>query len=258
MISVLNNTGNTDLVLSHTTISPGQGITFHPVIFTDEDLGLIITSINTGDAHIEQMGYEVEDSNKVFNDMCSESTIRGAGMPLTFTEWHEVGEIIGYDYKFVRAMIYTEMEDYDSLTDAEKDIVCSYVLVDLDTMKAQLGDKYEHSLSEWDRKSKICRVNRYEKAKTYLYQALELADAKSILVELTTGQDLATRYAGGIEGTLEDEGAEGLFDYIESRSGTSYENTGLSSKSFTPKDGLTMEAVSSVVMNILNTGSDPY
>jgi hypothetical protein len=57
----------------------------------------------------------------------------------------------------------------------------------------------------------------------------------------------------GREGTVEGD-PEGLFDYIDSRVGTSYENTGLKNKSISPSGFATVSDFADYLLDIIKYG----
>ena len=56
----------------------------------------------------------------------------------------------------------------------------------------------------------------------------------------------------GVEGTTEGDN-EGIFDYIQSVSGSSYENTGFATKGYIP-EGMTLQQLEDKLLNILKNG----
>jgi hypothetical protein len=87
-----------------------------------------------------------------------------------------------------------------------------------------------------------------------MYNRLTKAQSQEIVNDLNDSKMLAARYMQfGIEGTIEGD-VEGLFDYIESRAGTSYATTGFSSKAFIPIGYANMTAFAVRIMEILKLG----
>jgi hypothetical protein len=100
--------------------------------------------------------------------------------------------------------------------------------------------------------SVIARDSRIKVAQSLIYRSMSLADAFSFV----SGTDaLADRYVRfGIEGEYSGETIEGLFDFLTSREGTSYENNGLAEKGVTLYNGVTMPDFISSLMQVLEDG----
>lgn len=93
------------------------------------------------------------------------------------------------------------------------------------------------------------RSLRWKNAQAELYNYVSLADAFEIGKEIEMP---ILRYLNyGIEGTTEGD-CEGLFDYIGSISGTSYESTGFINKNIQlTVSGVTLQEISTIILNIL-------
>lgn len=93
------------------------------------------------------------------------------------------------------------------------------------------------------------RKLRFAKAQAYLYANLNLQDVFSIAIETSSLVSYYVDY--GIEGTSEGD-CEGLFDYITSTSGTSFETTGFTTKTFSPiLENITLLEIGNNFLNIL-------
>jgi len=264
MITKIRYIGSGTLDLDIVSLSYGDEYIFNPMIFTHSDIGMIshYHYLNKIEYYVKHK--LISDYNEgaiLFNDLLNTTPERGFGMPTTIEGWRNIGEIIGFDYKYVRgkiidlAAIKTSMySNWEALIEVEKDIVATYVACPKVLVESHFGVFVALDIFEkWAKDTKKSREDRWERAKVYVFSCLEESDAKSILVELTEGKDLVTRYISGIEGTLEDNGQEGLIDYVSSRVNTSYENVGLVNKHFTPKQG-TMQDVSDGAVQILKYG----
>jgi hypothetical protein len=134
------------------------------------------------------------------------------------------------DYKQARSDMKLKLiasGGFNALNIADKKICSEWFIASKDQRDSvystneqiKLGEKYHYY-------SKLSRQIRLSKALMFLYNILSQEHINSILSLIST---LAVNYSDfGIEGTLEGN-AEGLFDFIESRVNTSYENIGISS-----------------------------
>jgi hypothetical protein len=102
---------------------------------------------------------------------------------------------------------------------------------------------------EFHRRSTESRFLRWTNSLVNLYNYISLEDSFIIGREV---EILAFRYLNyGVEGTPEGD-EEGLFDYVMSISGTSYENSGLSKKTMDILvSGVTMQDVAAILMKKL-------
>jgi hypothetical protein len=142
------------------------------------------------------------------------------------------------DYKVIRDeiakltldKIQFDWGNWDNLTDKEKDIVCKYVCCPKSLIFNRFPDKINELLKNWDDESTKARKYRYEiLVRNTLFNYL--TEKKALMCLRTVSENgLLLSYFGGLEGSLEDDGVEGLFDYILSREGTAYENNGLIEK----------------------------
>ena len=175
-------------------------------------------------------------------------------------EWDELALHTGRDYKFIRneikwimlGIVGPTFSGWDNLTDNEKKVVAKYVCCPIEKVIEQYGADTQLILDDYDLNSMKSREKRYQSARMYIFENMELNDAKQILVEATP---LVTLYIGGIEGTAEDN-VDGIFDWVLSRTQSSYYNNGLSTSSYSPKNPAnTMEDIANGVMNILELGN---
>jgi hypothetical protein len=99
------------------------------------------------------------------------------------------------------------------------------------------------------------KTNRYPIVRMYLFNKIGTQNA---LLSLKTADDdnLTTEWFGGIEGTVEDNGIVGLFDYILARAGTPYDITGLKAQTYPIIDGsgMTLAEVCDELYEIAKNG----
>lgn len=171
----------------------------------------------------------------------------------SITAWATHGASTGYDYKVVREEIAALVTSigWESLDAGEKEIASKYFVVD----KASRDEVYttiqQIGLGLLHHKASVeARTLRYAKASMEVYNRLSPAESKVVIGDVA---DLGFKYVQyGIEGTVEGD-PEGFFDYLEARSGTSYENTGLATKTYEP-DGMTLAQLVTRLMDILKLG----
>lgn len=164
------------------------------------------------------------------------------------------------DYKYIRneimvavwTKILNNINKWNLLTQVEKEIASEWF-----TVPKVLRDTI-HSFNQqiengkiFDKESTACRINRYNDVRVELFNRLSWENAMELLGECKL---LVESYQQGKEGTEEGDG-EGLFDYIESRPGTSHENSGLLQKQYQVVGFNTMEEFSIKLMDILKKGN---
>lgn len=145
--------------------------------------------------------------------------------------------------------------NWDKLTANEKDLASRYFFVpeplrvQVHTMDQQI--EFGIVFNEEATKS---RVARFDRAKSEAYCRLDFGDAcevidelqqvtKNTVIELDVDDKLINKAIVktlrdsyrecGVEGTVEDQGLVGLFDYLLSRADTPFAGLGLSSKAYT-------------------------
>ena len=148
------------------------------------------------------------------------------------------------------------------LTDVEKDIIAENFAKNDDGfawVQSHLYGGWNHYLDKWIEKSKEARLQRWEKSKKYIFN--QIFEAKQVLTEVEE-RSLVTSYFEGIEG-IDQDGVEGIFNYIEATVGTSYDGVsgtnpiqGLKNKNYSPIDGQsTMNDVTVGTMDIIKNGN---
>lgn len=171
----------------------------------------------------------------------------------TIEGWATYGMGAGKDYKYVRGQIGLLVGEigWSGLTAAEKSIAASWFLVpktqrdELYSLEQQIGLGILFHVA-----SVGARQKRLLLASMQLYNRLS-SEAVNTLNRNT--EKLRDEYVlGGLEGTLEGDG-EGLFDYIEARTGTAYETTGLAAQAYSPI-GTTLPELVTKIMSILKDG----
>lgn len=171
----------------------------------------------------------------------------------TIENWANYGHLIK-DYKYIRSRIAGLVVSigWSSLSTTEKEIASEYFAV------GQTERNEVHTIEEqvtngtaYHKESVACRQMRLDRAVSEVYNCLTDTDAETVISDVTGGLSEAYVHFGR-EGTLEGD-PEGLFDYIEARSGTSYVLTGLAAKGFTPTQGTLQDLVDDI-MAILQNG----
>lgn len=111
-------------------------------------------------------------------------------------------------------------------------------------------------INAWDKKSTESRQIRYDETRSFI--ANNVFESKEILYEIISQFNLVNLYIQGIEGTFEDD-QEGLFDYVDGRSGTKFQKMsltpGLRHKSLTTTSGISSDDVADKCMDILKNGN---
>jgi len=158
-----------------------------------------------------------------------------------------------FDYKFIRNEIkklYTSI-GWATLTTNEK-VICSKWIIASPAERTQiLTIEQQIGLGQlFARDSSYSRLTRSNRAISEVYNRLSYTDAKVIVDDVTVVKPLFQNYINfGQEGTLENDN-EGLFDYIEARTGTTYSVTGFRLKNYTVIGYASMELFSVDIMKI--------
>lgn len=191
----------------------------------------------------------VDDSFDFESNNCTEIT--------TFNNVKIFKELFIIDYKKWRAWLqqYQLSTGFDNLPSNEKLIIAQNFACNNTDIFSQLPllsdrEKYGNVFHIF---SVNCRRQRMNKCVSVIYNRLQISDANEIINDVKANSLYDNYIDFGREGTLEGD-PEGIFDYIESRVGTSYEDTGLASKSFTPIEGSLSDIVVKTI-DILKNGN---
>lgn len=265
MMNSVKYIGSDSVSFEFGSMSTGESVDFHPMKYSHADLGKMLYLYGNNDMEFYIDSVLCQDPIKSYNDAMNSipRNLIGKGNPSTISEWDQYGQQIGYDYKYVREkisaltlVISTTSDDYDDwdlVEPEDKEIAVRYMAVPANMVITYCGGinaVYKSIIEEWVRLSKECRHNRMEAAKVFIFECI--IEAKQLLVDVNSS--LVPNYYEGIEGTLEDEGVEGLFDFLESRVGTSYENNGLAETGYTLIGSRQWTDVVDGVMDILKYG----
>lgn len=160
-------------------------------------------------AYSEYVASENLDLN-LYNDISS------------ISNWSHYGQYVGKDYKFIRRRIQeltpddADLDGWNSLSQEEKYIVCRLKATNLSRVRDVLGIEMDQYMTRFDLDSQNCRIERFSMAKTILLNNVERIDAFLIL-QIIENDKLVDKYIyQGIEGTLDTDPIEGLFNFIES------------------------------------------
>ena len=160
-----------------------------------------------------------------------------------------------HDYKVLRNNLIVQVatEGFSNLSVDEKKIASSHFAVsktDRDTVHT-IDEQISNGIL-FHKESTKARSDRRNAAEGEVYNRIQDGLEQADLMNDVTAM-LDTYVNFGIEGTLEGD-IEGLFDYLESRAGTSFETTGLLSKSYTV-EGMTVAQLSAKLMDIFKNGN---
>jgi len=160
------------------------------------------------------------------------------------------------DYKARRKSIIIDVatRGFSNLNPREKKLASEHFAVakaDRDTVhtmeeQVTFGTKFHiHSIESRDNRRLSAVGEVYNRLTSGTDQMDLMADVSGLLEQYV-------KY--GIEGTLEGD-IEGLFDYIEGRTGTTWETTGLPSKTGYTIEGMTLTQLKDRLMDILANGN---
>ena len=182
------------------------------------------------------------------------------------TYYPQIQETVGMkDWKCLQREIYQEAliicnndldANWGNMNVTEQQLLCQYCTSKVPPNR--YGQTYptasmRQAISQaFDSENRYVRGDiRYPIMRMYLFN--KIGTANSLIVLNTADADnLIIKWIGGIEGTLEDGGIVGLWDYILSRVGTPYEFTGLSVQNYPIVDGsgMTMQQVADAIYAI--------
>lgn len=184
-------------------------------------------------------------------------------VPLNFTEittitnLHKYGMKNGYDYKAVRSQIQivATTVGFTNLSLTEKKLASKWFAVlkeDRDTVHS-IEEQIVNG-KEFYQQSVISRQNRLDRIISEVYTRLSTIEINELIDDTL---DISVYYVSrGREGTVEGD-PEGLYDYIESRTGTTWDSVGsspgLKSKGWLPY-GKTLNTLVIDLISILRNG----
>lgn len=161
------------------------------------------------------------------------------------------------DYKAARVAMYIAMltvGGFENLSLADKEIASRWFIVgrlernSVHTTEQQIvnGLIYHESSVE-------ARKHRFNACITEVYNRLDDDQIKEVMIAMDFSKTVYAYIDLGQEGTLEGN-PEGLFDYIEARSGTSWVTTGLKAQNYVPVGYENCIELSVRLMQILRDG----
>lgn len=187
--------------------------------------------------------------------------------------WYDFSIYLKKDYKFIRRRIQeiTPNEDdvvsWSNLSQREKYIVSILKATSLERVRETLGNNMDQYMFRFDLDSQNCRIERFSMAKALLLNNVERIDAFLIL-QILESDKLVDKYIyQGIEGTLDTDPIEGLFNFVESTplshyNGQTqdpfgnnlgkYENSGILSRTLNFQSGAQISNNQDLVTSIMN------
>jgi hypothetical protein len=191
----------------------------------------------------------------------------------SISNWSHFGQYVGKDYKFIRRRIQeltpddADLDGWNSLSQEEKYIVCRLKATNLTRVREILGNNMDQYMFRFDLDSQNCRIERFSMAKALLLNNVERIDAFFIL-QILESDKLSDKYIyQGIEGTLDTDPIEGLFNFVESTplshyNGQTqdpfgnnlgkYENSGILSRTLNFQSGAQISNNQDLVTSIMN------
>jgi hypothetical protein len=204
----------------------------------------------------------------------------GVNLPIDYTDISSIENFVKYypqiqetvgmkDWKCLQREIYEEAliitnNDLDvnwgNLSSDEQKIVCQYCTSKVPPNR--YGETYPDSETRQEVSQSFDSNNRdvrggvrYSFMRTYLFNKIGTLNSLETL-NTADNDSLIIKWIGGIEGTVEDNGIVGLYDFILSRVGTPYELTGLSVQTYPIIDGsgMTIQEVADAIYEIGKVG----
>lgn len=196
----------------------------------------------------------------------------------SISNWKVFGEYVGFDYKFIRKRIQEltpvdgDESAWNALSIEDRTTISQLKATSLSRVREVLGSEMNISMNSFDISSQNCRTQRFGFAKSVLLNNVERNDAFSILVILENDGLIDKYIYQGIEGTLDNDPIEALFNFIEATPLTQYggqtkdilgnnlgkyENTGLLRRNLTFQIGAQIsnnQDIVNVIMGYLRDG----
>lgn len=161
-----------------------------------------------------------------------------------------------FDYKVYRSSLatYANSFGFDNLNYDDKHEVAKQFAIGMSGILSIFPLTNDRILNGYGFHSNSieCRRSRWRMAVSECYNRLPKSQTNEIISDLGrfTQADISVAYVDlGYEGT-ESGDNEGLFDYVLATSGTSFQNSGLITKNWTPAE-MTMPALCYKIINIL-------
>ena len=183
--------------------------------------------------------------------------------------WDALHGVVDKDYKYARTEIMTlawakmrgDPANWDDLSAAEKSVAARWFVVPKQMRDTVYTTAQQIPMAEvFDTMSIASRRTRFAKAKYEIYNRLTVEQANVIINEIERSASAITpnlrdQYIEyGRVGTPEGD-PEGLFDYVVSQAGTSFENAGFSSHDYVPEGYASMSAFAVKIMDIVKNGN---
>ena len=162
------------------------------------------------------------------------------------------------DYKSARIGIFVAMitkGGFDNLPLEEKQIASKWFVVGRTERNSvhTVEEQVENGLI-YNTESINARSKRLSKCMIEAYNRLTDEQIQSIMATMNFSKTAYAYVEAGQEGTLEGN-PEGLFDYIQARTGTQWETTGLRVQNYTPIGYNNCQELSDRLMDILVNGN---
>jgi len=164
------------------------------------------------------------------------------------------------DYKRYREGLKTILSDssWPALSLEEKQAIAIAHIPTREQMDEvfSLDDQDEYAM-EFHTDSCDCRLERMRKAEAFVANRLEPLQIATVIATVNSSQLRHNYINFGREGTVEDYGMTGLFDYVLARAGTVYETDGIKAQTWTVRnngDYLDCSAFADAIYEILTTG----
>lgn len=190
----------------------------------------------------------------------SDETPAGFTEDSTVKNIHEHGYNFDYDYKAIRRkiQIIAATTGFSNLSLEDKKLAAEYFSVSkADRESVYSVDELYILGAKYHRQSVIARTLREDFAIGEIYTNLAQSEIDEVVNDIDDNR-LSTKYLHrGREGIYSGDLVSGLFDYLDSKTGSDYASTGLRSKGWTPSD-FTLDELCDRVLEILNYGFTEY
>lgn len=207
--------------------------------------------------------YEVETST-VFNDPLVPNTYEYLNSQFRYLPDFPLIQIdrnwrsLYADYKLARVALYIAMMTkggFDALDTEEKQIASKWFIVgrsernQVHTVEQQVDNGLIYNAESIN-----ARRSRMTKCMIEVYNRLTDEEVKAVMAAMDFSRTTYAYVEAGQEGTLEGN-EEGLFDYIEARTGTTWQTTGLRAQLYIPVGYANCGLLADRLMDILVNGN---
>lgn len=216
---------------------------------------MLITKRNDVIINGREISYDYDKESTGPHFQASDTVPSGYSDFSSIENWHLYGYETGKDYKVIRSEIKSLYQSIQwvNLSTTEKTICANYFIPPKIERDEVYTTEQQIMLGLLFHSNSIdARKTRYAYAAMEVYNRLTKVESEEVINDVVSNNLVEKYISNGVEGTLEGD-EEGIFDYVESVTGTSYQSSGLATKSYIP-DGMSLTQLIDRIMEILRDG----